>query len=159
LFRVRVCVSLCVDVSVKIAPSPNVKLNEKKMWMCIAPTQPFRTALEALKAECVTRVTRQTGKLNERSRTTTSRSQQQIRTESYSLPSLIFESVIFGMLKRTSLTTRPSPIPSNNWLLLKQTMGKHGYLPLNCQFIFPDPQRVYFTCRGIEGVNSDDKSY
>jgi hypothetical protein len=37
----------------------------------------------ALRAECVTRVTRQTGKLNEeRSRTTTSRSQQQIRTES-----------------------------------------------------------------------------
>jgi hypothetical protein len=39
--------------------------------------------LQALRAECVTRLTRQTGKLNEeRSRTTTSRSQQQIRTES-----------------------------------------------------------------------------
>jgi hypothetical protein len=33
-------------------------------------------------AEYFTRVTRQTGKLNERSRTATSRSQQQIRTES-----------------------------------------------------------------------------
>jgi hypothetical protein len=39
--------------------------------------------LYALRAKCVTRVTRQTGKLNEeRSRTITSRSQQQIRMES-----------------------------------------------------------------------------
>jgi hypothetical protein len=36
-----------------------------------------------LRAECVTRVKRQTGKLNERSRTPTSCSQQQIRMESY----------------------------------------------------------------------------
>jgi hypothetical protein len=51
------------------------------MEIFIAPTQPIRAALiTALRAECVTRVTQQTGKFNERSRTATSRSQQQIRT-------------------------------------------------------------------------------
>jgi hypothetical protein len=53
------------------------------LGICIAPTQPFRVAL-ALKAECVTRVTRQTGKLNEHLHTTTSRSQQLIKMESKS---------------------------------------------------------------------------
>jgi hypothetical protein len=48
------------------------------MGICIPPTQPFRAALGA--ESSVTQVTRQTGKLNERSRNTTSRSQ--IRMES-----------------------------------------------------------------------------
>jgi hypothetical protein len=52
------------------------------MWGFVERLPSPSGRLEALKAECVTRVTWQTGKLNERSHTTTSRSQQQIRTES-----------------------------------------------------------------------------
>jgi hypothetical protein len=54
------------------------KIKLKNLGYCISPSGRLR----ALRAECVTRVTRQTGTLNERSRTTTSRSQQKIRTDS-----------------------------------------------------------------------------
>jgi hypothetical protein len=50
-----------------------IKIN---LRICIRPTQPFRVALGA-------ESTRQKGKFNVRSRTATSRSQQQIRTKSY----------------------------------------------------------------------------
>jgi hypothetical protein len=53
----------------------HIRLN---LGMCIAPTQPFRAALGA---ESRVWVTQQTGNYNERSRTATSRSQQQIRTK------------------------------------------------------------------------------
>jgi hypothetical protein len=60
--------------------------------------------LKALRAECVTRVTRQTGKLNEeRSRTTTSRSQQQIWTERK------FTATAVIRTRDHRVTTRPSP--------------------------------------------------
>jgi hypothetical protein len=53
----------------------NESMKELNLEICIAPTQPFRAALGA-ESECVTWVTRQTGKLNERLRTLTSRSQE-----------------------------------------------------------------------------------
>jgi hypothetical protein len=62
------------------------------IWLSVPPIVFFNrdlySAYQALPGgsrrwkQSVTRVTRQTGKLNERSHTTTSRSQQQIRTES-----------------------------------------------------------------------------
>jgi hypothetical protein len=53
-------------------------------------------------SRCVTRVTRQTGKLNERSRTTTSRSQQQICTESKFTATAGIRTCDFGMLAHLS---------------------------------------------------------
>jgi hypothetical protein len=86
------------------------KKKVKKIFfkICIAPTQPFLGAESS-----VTRITRQTGKLNEeRSRTTTSRSQQPIRTESFSLPLLGFKLMIFGMLAHLSdHSAKSHPIP------------------------------------------------
>jgi hypothetical protein len=59
--------------------------------------------LWALRAECVTRVTRKTEKLNkERSRTTTSCRQQQTKRKVNSLLPLGFEPVSFGMLAHLS---------------------------------------------------------
>jgi hypothetical protein len=71
----------CLRWRLSLRPSnETINQDKKKLGICKAPIP-----LLALGAESrvVTRVTRQTGKLNEeRSRTTTSRSQQQIRTES-----------------------------------------------------------------------------
>jgi hypothetical protein len=59
------------------------------LGICVAPTSSPYWWLLALRAECLTRVTQQTGNHNERSPTATSRSQQKIRTNS--LPALRFE--------------------------------------------------------------------
>jgi hypothetical protein len=67
----------------------NNNLIYSSFGICVAPTQPFRAALGAESIVCysgclsfvVTRVTHQTVNHNGRSRTATSRSQQQIRTK------------------------------------------------------------------------------
>jgi 5,10-methylenetetrahydrofolate reductase len=78
---------ICIAPTQPFRAAQALKLKKKKtryawikikinLWICIAPTQLFRAA-QALRAACGTQVTRQTGKLYEHSRTTTSRSQQQ----------------------------------------------------------------------------------
>jgi hypothetical protein len=84
----------------QIFRSPVSKIKfKKKLGICIAPTQPFRAALAAESRVCYLGNT-EDRKLNERSRTTTSRSQQQIGTESWDAG--IWTRVIFGMLAHLS---------------------------------------------------------
>jgi hypothetical protein len=98
---------------------PELDSDHINLGICIAPIPALPAALGAESRVCYPGNT--AGKLNEeRSRTTTSRSQQQIRTKVNSLPPLGFELVIIGMLAHLSnhsTKSHPKAPITINWFI------------------------------------------